>query len=1005
MTQQPELTPQQRSVLDRYQGSSLRVVGAPGTGKTTVAVEAVVSFIADGGSPEKVVLLTGSRDAAGRLRDRIARRVTVATPGPLARTFASLAHAIVRQRSMIEHGAPPILLGGSDEDARWREVLESDAAEGGVAWPARLREQVRMLPEFRAELRELIARATELGMGPDDLLSHARQQQPPNETWQSAAQLWRYFERGLVLESAGGARIVTTPSLLREATSICAAGNGPEFDLIVVDDAQELTKGQAEFLEALSSGQANAVRIIIGDPDIATGMFRGAQPGLMSTLPVDETIVLDKGHRMGDAIAKAYDTVVSKIGVAGLSQQRRSASAAHESAVAVHSAPSEASQARLIADFLRRQHLVHGTAWSDMAVVTRASGLTKQLASALEALGIPTARAGAAALRDSAAVAPLIELMALATGRAALDSTTVMRLLASVYVDLDPLQIRRLRRVLRVQLLAGGSTLTVDERLVELFADVQQFEGFPRSREVTRAARLARVLSATADSSDASPQDLLWEIWQGFDVASTWAEVAGGDGVVARAANERLDAVVALMRHVGFAAERNPTLTAGAFVDQWLSASVEDDSLAQLGEADAVSVGTPSSFLGREFDTVCVAGVNDSVWPNLRLRSSLLDAAAFIRGSASREEVRSDEARLLALAVSRASRQLLVTAVDSREADASEFAHRLGITPAQPQDATTLPALVAQLRRCLTDPASSDEERAQAASALRLLADHEVAGADPASWAGRQSLTAPAPMTDGQPSATRVSPSKIERFEQCQVQWIAGNLAGDAIGTARQFGTLVHGAVERAKNFTADEIERLALEGWHELQFSSEWEEARSREQLKEVAQQLEGYFDLVRSQGYRIDSQLREVRFVTSFDGVELRGSIDWVERGIDGVRIADLKTGTSTPTAKEAAANPQLQSYQLALAEGAVPELSGEEIVDARLVYPRKDVQAIDKKAIKQNALTEKELQAFRERVRTVAQQMTGETFVAHPSTHCEDDSGFRPDCAVHVIEQVTS
>ena len=1012
MHRQPELGPEQLRVVEREPGSRVRVLGAPGTGKTTAAIACVTRFVADGGSPDRVLLLTGARETASRIRDRIARELSVTTPGPMARTFASLAHAIVRQHSMTEHGAPPMLLGGSDEDARWREVLELDAASAdGVVWPSHLRDQVRLLPEFRAELREFIARATERGMTPDDLLSHAQQLEPANETWQAVARIWKQFEFGLLLESGDSARIVTTPSLLREATQIAAARLAPEYDLLVIDDAQELTQGQLEFVEALAGARDRKTGLVVaGDPDVATGMFRGAQPGIMNAMPFDLTVVLPKSHRMGGSVADAYRSVVERVGVTGAAEQRQFLDAEHGSAALVQSAPSAAAEARLIADELRERHIVGGVPWSQMAVITRSSGLARQLRSALAGLDVPTERSGSTALRDSVAVQGLIDAMAIATGRLPLDAVTLMRLLGSPLVDLDALQLRRLRRALRVHLLATGSEVSVDDRLVELFTRPDDFDAFPKSRVILRAKRLAEVLAKSAGSADESPQDLLWQLWEGFGTAQPWAEQAKSSvDVIARAANERLDAVVALMRHVGFAAERHPTMTAGQFVEQWQAASVEDDSLAGRAAVEAVAVGTPSSFLGREFDTVCVASVNDAVWPNLRLRSSLLDAAAFVRGSASRDEVRSDEARLLALAISRASNRLLVTAVESADEGPSEFAVRLGISSATSRNATTLGSLIAQLRRTLTALDSTDAERARAASALRLLADRGVAGAHPDAWAGRQ------PVSDAESTAAtaldeavrppKVSPSKIERFEECQVQWAAGNLSGDAVGTHRQIGTIIHAAVENARLFTADELERLALEHWHTLQFAAPWEDLRSRKELREIVERLETYFEFVQSQGYRIDSDLREAKFSADIDGVELSGSIDWVERGPEGVRIVDLKTGRAPKTKDEVLVDPQLQSYQLAVVTGAVLGLQDAKVVDARLVYPRKSTLKPETWALTQEPLDDVAMQEFRVRVVTAAEQMTGTSFIAHPSSHCEDSQGFRPDCAFHIIEQVTS
>ncbi len=56
-----------------------------------------------------------------------------------------------------------------------------------------------------------------------------------------------------------------------------------------------------------------------------------------------------------------------------------------------------------------------------------------------------------------------------------------------------------------------------------------------------------------------------------------------------------------------------------------LDTAVAEDRLDSPVPDQAVRVLTPAGALGLEFDTVIVAGVQDGVWPNTRLRGSLLD--------------------------------------------------------------------------------------------------------------------------------------------------------------------------------------------------------------------------------------------------------------------------------------------------------------------------------------------------------------------------------------------
>ena len=77
----------QRRVVE-HRGGPLLVLAGPGTGKTTMLVEAVVDRVErDGMDPEQVLVLTFSRRAAGELRQRIAARLGRTVREPLARTF------------------------------------------------------------------------------------------------------------------------------------------------------------------------------------------------------------------------------------------------------------------------------------------------------------------------------------------------------------------------------------------------------------------------------------------------------------------------------------------------------------------------------------------------------------------------------------------------------------------------------------------------------------------------------------------------------------------------------------------------------------------------------------------------------------------------------------------------------------------------------------------------------------------------------------------------------
>src|SRR5690606_3704518 len=101
-----------------------------------------------------------------------------------------------------------------------------------------------------------------------------------------------------------------------------------------------------------------------------------------------------------------------------------------------------------------------------------------------------------------------------------------------------------------------------------------------------------------------------------------------------------------------------------------------------------VALLTPATALGAEFEAVVVAGVQDGVWPNVRLRGGMLEtwrlADAIVAARAGtppivpgvldrRRSALHDELRLFVRALSRARTRLVVSAVDDDDLTPSPF--------------------------------------------------------------------------------------------------------------------------------------------------------------------------------------------------------------------------------------------------------------------------------------------------------------------------------------------
>src|SRR3954468_3005120 len=127
-----------------HESGPLLVLAGPGTGKTTTIVESVVDRIERRGlDPERVLILTFSRKAAGELRERVTGRMRRTTRTPLALTFHSYAYALLRREAVLAGETPPRLLTGPEQLLEIRRLLHGELEDGAREWPVALREPLK----------------------------------------------------------------------------------------------------------------------------------------------------------------------------------------------------------------------------------------------------------------------------------------------------------------------------------------------------------------------------------------------------------------------------------------------------------------------------------------------------------------------------------------------------------------------------------------------------------------------------------------------------------------------------------------------------------------------------------------------------------------------------------------------------------------------------------------------------------------------------------------------
>ena len=1012
----------QRAVIELPADASGAVIGAPGTGKTATVVARVAHLLAAGLAPEQVLVLTPTRTSATALRDRLALSVAVATAGPLARSVAAFAYQLVRAHAVHRGDEPPQLLTGPDEDRLIGDLLAGDAedeATGPSRWPAELGPDVRATAGIRSEIRAFLAEMTTLGLTPDDLERLAREHDVP--VWASLASFSR--EYAAVRASMRGAHR-DAAGLVREACALVqtlpagspALGALADLRVLLVDDAQELTLGGVELLEAC---RARGIAVLaFGDPDIGSGSFRGARPENFARLATS-THVLDVPHRGTAAQRDLVAAVTARIGAAGLVAHRRPpAGADPDGSVRAFTLRSAAEEYDTIARLLRERHVHGGVPWGRCAVIAHDTRQVAALEAELAAREVPTEAVGPSrSLSATRIVRDLLRVIDLAARGALDDADDVLEVLSGG--GLDPVAQRRLRTSMRHAELQDGGDRSARELLVSAMAHPLEFSLID-TPDARRAGRIAETVAQVRRQLEegATAHELLWTVWERQGRQGELSTLADGHGPLAEQARRDLDAVVALFQAAKRHGEREDGTTPLDFLRAVLHSEVAEDRLATSVEMRGVLVATPAGALGLEFDTVVVAGVQDGVWPNLRVRGSLLETWRLADGGGRvdvvdrRRGVLHDELRLFARAVSRADTHLVVTAVDDDDNGPSvlfEFLPPAEPAPPSAAHPLTLRGLVAQHRRTLTDPLSSEPERAHAAGQLALLADAGVAGADPRQWYGVEPATSDAPLRDPDAGPVRVSPSRLHALEECQLNWAIADLGGDPGTAVAGIGTILHAALEHAEGADEAALWAFVEDRWSELEFEAPWIDRAEQARARDLVGRLAAYLRDVERSGTTLVGAEPRFEVTVPIPGAAqpavLSGSIDRVERRADGsIVIVDLKTGRNEATGDAAAAdNPQLAAYQLAFERGAIAAVAGAPAGGAKLVVLKKTRNKPYAEPT-QPPFDDETRAAFLARVQDAVGVMAGTSFEAPFEEHCRDDHAHGL-CRIHTIGPVSA
>lgn len=259
------LSDEQALALSGGFDKSATICAGAGAGKTRLLVERAAALVKAGAHPQRVAVVTFTRRAAEEISARLFQRFGDRNKVPICATVHSLALS-----SLLRLGHPVCL----PSDLQLHGVLDKLRDE--------LPETYRAYSDAELMLELNRCREEEQFLGMTGLLA------------------LRFEE--LVQESG----FTDFTSLLSTAVRI----SGSEYDHILVDEAQDLSRLQLSFLRVI--GTPKARYWFIGDPDQAIYAFRGANQDVMRTLQAscDEQFTLTVNYRSARAIVSHANNVI-----------------------------------------------------------------------------------------------------------------------------------------------------------------------------------------------------------------------------------------------------------------------------------------------------------------------------------------------------------------------------------------------------------------------------------------------------------------------------------------------------------------------------------------------------------------------------------------------------------------------------------------------------------------------------------------------------------------------
>ena len=392
-----ELNPQQWDAVNHIEGPLL-VLAGPGSGKTRVIAQRIVTLIESGVAPGQILAITFTNKAAGEMAARVGRLL----PGRSiwVSTFHKLCARLLRRDAQAVGLSPNFTIyDTTDQSQLVRGVLEELNADSQHYKPGAILHR--------------IGQAKHHLQSPDEF-AVAAQDRLGNRLDQLVAQVYTAYQNRLIHANAVDFDdlLMHVCRLLSENEEIRAELDH-RFRYILVDEYQDTNLPQYQIIRALSHDYPNLCAT--GDPDQSIYGWRGAEIGNIlrfeQDFPSARVVRLEQNYRSTPEILRAADSLIAhnvRRKAKTLFTENPAGKPVDMLCFATHQDEAEgvAREIEMLAADEQRP-------WSDFAIFYRVNALSREIERALTRRRIPYQVAAGVAFYERAEIKDLLAYLRL----------------------------------------------------------------------------------------------------------------------------------------------------------------------------------------------------------------------------------------------------------------------------------------------------------------------------------------------------------------------------------------------------------------------------------------------------------------------------------------------------------------------------------------------------------------------------------------------------------------